>query len=227
MSKRFFDTEMFLRPWYRALEPRLKCLWTFMLSRCDMAGVIDMDWQLASWTIGQSVSEDDMKAMNGNVVRLQSGKLFIPGFIDFQYGHLNRDSRVHAAVFKVLDTHSIPYPYPMDTLSELSYRVAATPKDKDKEKDKDKDKANTHAERFTIPTPEEVAEYASEIGYPMDGAAWCDSYAQKGWMVGKAKMKDWKAAVRNWKRNGWMPNGAAKSAAYDDLPDMRPEGAIL
>ncbi len=29
----------------------------------------------------------------------------------------------------------------------------------------------------------------------------CDFYESKGWMVGKNKMKDWKAAVRNWLKN--------------------------
>ncbi len=60
---------------------------------------------------------------------------------------------------------------------------------------------------FVIPLADEVETYSKEIGYPMNGQAWCDSYAQKGWLVGKSKMKDWKAAVRNWKANGWQPNG--------------------
>lgn len=53
------------------------------------------------------------------------------------------------------------------------------------------------------PAPEQVEAYSAAIGYPMNGAAWCDSYAQKGWKVGKSKMKNWQAAVRNWKTNGW------------------------
>jgi hypothetical protein len=57
---------------------------------------------------------------------------------------------------------------------------------------------------FTPPPANEVARYAAEIGYTLDGQAWCDSYAQKGWMVGRSKMKDWKAAVRNWKAHGWQ-----------------------
>ena len=56
---------------------------------------------------------------------------------------------------------------------------------------------------FTPPTPEQVEAYSCEIGYPLNGQGWCDSYAQKGWMVGKSKMKDWKAAVRNWKTSGY------------------------
>jgi hypothetical protein len=56
---------------------------------------------------------------------------------------------------------------------------------------------------FHPPSYQEVEIYAASIGYALDGQAWCDSYAAKGWMVGKAKMKNWQAAVRNWKRNAW------------------------
>ena len=58
--------------------------------------------------------------------------------------------------------------------------------------------------RLTMPpTPQDVAIYSALIAYPLNGQAWCDFYAAKGWMVGKTKMKDWQAAVRNWKVNGW------------------------
>ncbi len=53
------------------------------------------------------------------------------------------------------------------------------------------------------PSPEAVTAYFQAIGYPVSGEEFCDSYAQKGWLVGKAKMKDWHAACRNWKTNGW------------------------
>lgn len=64
------------------------------------------------------------------------------------------------------------------------------------------------------PSPAEVEAYSASIGYPMNGQAWCDSYAQKGWLVGKAKMKDWKAAVRNWKVNGWRCGGPASQSQF-------------
>jgi hypothetical protein len=72
---------------------------------------------------------------------------------------------------------------------------------------------------FTPPSSDEVAMYASEIGYPLDGQAWCDSYAQKGWMVGRTKMKDWKAAVRNWKAHGWKAGQPMTATA---APQARP-----
>ena len=71
---------------------------------------------------------------------------------------------------------------------------------------------NTAAKRrgsFVPPTAKEVTDYSREIGYPLDGQAWCDKYQQKDWMVGKTRMKDWKAAVRNWKSSGWATGPAA------------------
>lgn len=56
---------------------------------------------------------------------------------------------------------------------------------------------------FVPPTVIEVLEYSKEINYPLNADAFINSYAQKGWMVGKNKMKCWKSAVRNWKSNGW------------------------
>ena len=35
----------------------------------------------------------------------------------------------------------------------------------------------------------------------MDPEKFIDFYESKGWMVGKNKMKDWKAAVRTWERS--------------------------
>ena len=36
----------------------------------------------------------------------------------------------------------------------------------------------------------------------MDAERFLDFYAAKGWMIGKNRMKDWRAAVRNWERTG-------------------------
>ena len=55
--------------------------------------------------------------------------------------------------------------------------------------------------KFVKPTPEEVAEYASTIGFNLDGNLFCDHYISNGWKVGKTSMKSWKAAVRTWKIN--------------------------
>lgn len=61
-----------------------------------------------------------------------------------------------------------------------------------------KDRLSNSNDRFTPPTPTDVEKYAAEKGLTIDADTFCDFYESKGWMVGKNKMKDWKAAVRGW-----------------------------
>lgn len=52
--------------------------------------------------------------------------------------------------------------------------------------------------RFTPPTLEDVKAYCLERNKGVDPERWYNHYTANGWMVGKNKMKDWKAAVRTW-----------------------------
>lgn len=54
--------------------------------------------------------------------------------------------------------------------------------------------------RFIVPSVTEIQEYITDKGYKVDACSFFDFYQSKGWMVGKNKMKDWKAAVRTWAR---------------------------
>ena len=57
------------------------------------------------------------------------------------------------------------------------------------------------ASRFTPPTKEEVFNYCMDNGYGLNVDKFFSHYEANGWMVGKNKMKDWKAAVRYWVSN--------------------------
>jgi hypothetical protein len=56
---------------------------------------------------------------------------------------------------------------------------------------------------FSKPTATEVAAYAREVAFVLDGQKFVDFYESKGWLIGRSPMKDWRAAVRTWKRNGY------------------------
>ena len=51
---------------------------------------------------------------------------------------------------------------------------------------------------FLKPSVDDVKAYCTEKGYSINAEYFVDYYESNGWMVGKNKMKDWKAAVRNW-----------------------------
>lgn len=57
------------------------------------------------------------------------------------------------------------------------------------------------------PSVEEVREYCKSRKNNVNPETFIDFYSSKGWYVGKNKMKDWRAAVRNWERSG----GTSKS----------------
>ena len=56
--------------------------------------------------------------------------------------------------------------------------------------------------RFIQPTLEEVAAYCQERKNDVNPQRWIDHYTSNGWRVGKNPMRDWKAAVRTWEKDG-------------------------
>lgn len=104
--------------------------------------------------------------------------------------------------------------------------------DKDKDKDKDILKENTTIgsikekstqSRFIPPTLEEIQTYVLEKNYNIDSERFFDFYQSKGWMVGKNKMKDWKAAVRNWNKTD---NPKTIKSGLRDNPIDEPNGGF-
>ena len=56
------------------------------------------------------------------------------------------------------------------------------------------------AAAFVKPTVEEIRAYCEERKNGLDAQAFFDFYESKGWKVGAAKMKDWRASVRTWEQ---------------------------
>ena len=77
---------------------------------------------------------------------------------------------------------------------------------------------------FTPPSVEEVEDYCRGRGNGIGGQEFVDFYASKGWMIGKNRMKDWKAAVRTWenerKKRGGSPSPAPAPAKKPDARDV-------
>ena len=92
--------------------------------------------------------------------------------------------------------------------SQSDSAVTASDEEIDIEKDKEIEKKR---KRFTPPTIDEIRAYAAEKEYSYFNAEAFEAYyASKGWVVGKAPMKDWKAAVR-----GWAARDKAKRPALE------------
>lgn len=130
--KRFTDTEKWSDSWFRKLPCKIKLFWIYLCDRCSNCGVWKPDFELASFCIGQEVTEEEVtQFLEGRISKLQPG-WFIVKFIDFQYGKLNPSCRPHAAVLASLDTLSIPYTkgiYTPKTRLDQNGSTTLSPKD--------------------------------------------------------------------------------------------------
>jgi hypothetical protein len=138
--KRFTDTSKWDDAWFRKLSPSAKLLWQWLCDKCDAAGVIEPDLELASFQIGMPVDGSTLAEIGNRVATLTGGKLHLVKFIEFQVGTPSRDCKAHRPIFASIEKHLKPasqqrvsegYQYPLDTLKE---------KEKEKEKDTVKEK---------------------------------------------------------------------------------------
>lgn len=76
-------------------------------------------------------------------------------------------------------------------------------------------------ERFNPPTIQEIESYCHLENFNIDAENFFNFYESKGWMIGKNRMKNWRAAVSNWDARDknqakGKPTGALHRA--DELP---------
>ena len=102
---------------------------------------------------------------------------------------------------------------------EKRYRnVAVTPPETETDTETDteaEERQKPKRKRFVPPTLDEVETFVSENTLKVDPRDFLDFYQSKDWMVGKSKMKDWRAACRRAEK--WESN-QRKFGAGDSLP---------
>ena len=81
-----------------------------------------------------------------------------------------------------------------------SQRNESATREEKKREEKKVFKREEGAPPFRPPAVEEIREYCTARNSTVDPEQFRDFYASKGWLVGAAMMKDWKAALRNWEK---------------------------
>lgn len=104
------------------------------------------NYALASFLIGKKVSRETLALFGDRVAVIAQDKVFITGFLSFQYGKLSPDCRPHVKILELLAKHGIQY----DTdnyvgtytlygrVSGTSNGVCNTHKEEEEDKDKDR-----------------------------------------------------------------------------------------
>jgi len=137
MAKRFTDTGIWQKAWYRKLPVEVKLFWQYLFTNCNHAGIFEVDLDLASFVIGKKITlEHISKYLGDRIAIIEDEKWYILGFIEFQYGELNNNSNVHKSVLKLLNKYEINNDNEFPTLGQGLVKPLSGIIDKDKSKDK-------------------------------------------------------------------------------------------
>jgi hypothetical protein len=176
MAKRFTDTDKWKMAWFRKLGSQGRDLWNYLHDNCDASGFLELDLERMSFELGFQVTVEGIKSvLNGKFYFAAPDRIFLPAFIEFQYGELSEDCKPHLSVIKKLKKERVWEGYAKGYL---------TLKDKDKEQDKEKEKeeggvGETKSNVSSAPSPNVPKPITSE-GVERCKRVWLETLAKLG-----------------------------------------------
>lgn len=148
MAKRFVDNEIWKKEWFQDLNLKHKILIKYIFENCDIAGVMEMNYRLASFLIGEKITKTDIEEINNAKEQfyfIDDKKIYIRNYIEFQYGTLSENCKPHKPVIDKLKKYGIfervckGFAKGINTLEEKE-KEKEQYKEKEQEKEKDKEK---------------------------------------------------------------------------------------
>lgn len=152
MGKRFRDTSKYDKRWYMDLTPRLKCAVDFLHDKADNAGVWEPNYVLLNTAVNdrKSINEFEILTIDHGkqFLKLENGKIYCKGFIEFQYGELSEKCKPHVQILKLLTKHDID----LEKLKgiEKSQKGIHTLQEKDMDKETDKDEKGKGQDKILV-----------------------------------------------------------------------------
>jgi hypothetical protein len=224
--KRFSETAKWDDPWFRALPGVHKLVFLYVIDRCDNAGFLEYDADSISWHTKLEVKhiEGAIKGLERGI-KGASGWLWVRRFLRHQKNDsINPENKAHTQIIALLSDQTERFKSVPEFEEFIApYKGLLSPTGKGKGIKGKRDAR----EKGVRPTIEQSQEYAVSLGMPEDeGGRFFDHFSSNGWKIGgKGAMKDWKSALRNWKRNFEERrisalNGNGKKDA--NSPDVKP-----
>ena len=240
MAKSIIETDMFLD-----MPTGCQCLYFHLLLRADDDGFISNPKSIVRTL---SASADDLKLLIAKqyLIGFESGVVVIK---DWKIHNYIRNDRYKASTvperellnirkdkaYTLKEDDGVPmidYGIPTDNQMDTNgIPTVSIGKDRLGKDRLGKDRLDIEGEcekphspkrrTFTKPTIDEIQDYCIERNNNVNAEQFYDYYESNGWKVGKNAMKDWKACVRTWERNGYDKPIKKKNNKQDTLNDMR------
>lgn len=202
--KRFTETQKWDDPWFRQLAGVHKLVFLYIVDRCDNAGFLELDVDAMAWhtKVKAEHIEGALKGLERGI-KGASGWLWVRRFLRHQKNEsLNPENPAHKQIISLLNTqrdrfNDLPeFQEHIGPLMGLQSPIGiGTVQVKEK-------KGRVQRGEFIKPTIDQAHAYGAEIGMKLEEVdSWYDHFESNGWKVGgKAGMADWRAGLRNGKR---------------------------
>lgn len=202
MPKRLTATEKWIDPWFCGLSDSEKIFWLYLLDNCNHAGIWDPNWFL--FKIYVSDFKYIKEHFQERIIELPSKKWFIPKFLLFQYGgmdKLNPENAVHKSVISLLDKEGLYKPLERPLYGPI-----------DNDREKNKDKADNGFKAFWKAYPKQEGHDAALV-------AW---NAKKPPLEQCLKALVWQSKLPKWNEEGkrFVPSAVKyiESGRWRDVP---------
>ena len=110
MAKRFIDSGLFDDPWFMDLSKDGKILWIYCITKCDHAGVVELNFRLAEFQTGINDLRTVIEQLGNRLIMVREHLYFIPKFLFFQYpGFPNSKVKAQDSALKILEKNKIDF----------------------------------------------------------------------------------------------------------------------
>lgn len=243
-TQRYVSTSFWDDEWIQGLDPSEKLLYLYLMTNplTNIAGVYKTTIRRISFDTG--FNNDTIKHIFSKFEK--AGKAFrfkeyviLPSWPAHQ--KWEDRSKINTGIVNILksldnellefiksvgyrypiDTISIPHPYPPNYPDSDVETDSDTEIDNDTNADSDGADASKKNRRFKKPTIEEIEAYCKERNNNIDPKHFYSYYEARGWLLGKTKMKSWKATVHTWEQRDYKKESSS-SATKDYYEGLRP-----
>lgn len=188
-------TQIWSDPFFSELDSEKKLFYLYILTneRTKQCGIYEISKKNICFDLSMSLDKVNKLLMYFiKLGKLQfsdsTNEIGIKNWAKYNYSTSPKVLKcIESELKEVKNKSLIEYIYSIDTVSQ-----------EEEEKEEEED---VKIKTFVIPTLEEVQAYCIERNNNVDANKFVDFYTSKGWLIGKVKMKDWKASVRTWESN--------------------------
>lgn len=119
MAKRFIDTKLHRKTWFRKLRGPLREAWRILFAECDEIGVWEIDLESLNMWLGIDEGDPEWVTLDQlneafEIQIIEDDKVWIPGFVPFQYGDeegkVSCKNKMTPKIVRMLNARKLPLP---------------------------------------------------------------------------------------------------------------------